>query len=530
MLTLRPPSRSVQIGAVSTRPPVIGPVAPPPSLVEFGSRRTLVVAGVMLAALLQTVDTTIVNVALPTIQGNLGASVDEGTWVVTAYVIANVVVIPLTPWMQRRFGRKNYFIASILGFTLASVLCGLSTTLPELVLFRIVQGAFGGGLLSTAQLILRDTFPQEQLGTSQAIFAVATILGPSIGPTLGGVITDNLSWAWVFDINILPGVFAAILLAFYLRDNASPRREPADVVGLLLLIVTIGSLQYVLDQGQTEDWFSSGTIVFLSTTALLGAVAFVWWELRTPTPIVDLRVLRYRAMVIASLTSMVNATVVFGLLLLIPQFTVDQLGFTSSQAGLLIGARALPVLFLTIPIGRIVNSGRVDLRFLIGGGLFIAGVGTVWFSQQVTTVSAFSSFVPALMLIGSGIAFVYSPLLVATLRSVQSNEGPKASAIVILATQLGGSIASASLVTLTDRRELLHQSTLAGAVTLAHPGVSSFLHGHSLIALYQTVVEQATALAYSDAFWVSGVLAMGFAPFLLLLSPSRQSPPRIPKV
>src|SRR6516162_2795635 len=189
--------RIVRTGVIPARPrpPVAAVPAPvqPPSLVEYGARRYLVVAGVMLAALLQTIDLTIVNIALPTIQGNLGATVDEGTWVLTGYVIANVVVIPMTPWLQLRFGRKNYFLASIAGFTVASLLCGLASSLMALILFRILQGAFGGGLLATAQVILRETFPPEQLGMSQSIFALGTILGPSIGPTLGGILVDNLS-------------------------------------------------------------------------------------------------------------------------------------------------------------------------------------------------------------------------------------------------------------------------------------------------------------------------------------------------
>src|SRR5215469_1570038 len=227
--------RTAVNGVVPARPPA--PVSPLLRLAQGGTtpspsdaERTLVVAGVMLAALLQTVDLTIVNVALPTIQGNLGATVDEATWVLTGYVIANVVVIPLTPWLQLRFGRKNYFLASIAGFTVASLLCGLASSLMALILFRIVQGAFGGGLLATAQVILRDTFPPEKLGLSQSIFALGTILGPSIGPTLGGVLVDNLSWPWVFDVNLVPGVLAFVILARYLPDKSKPQRAPVDGV------------------------------------------------------------------------------------------------------------------------------------------------------------------------------------------------------------------------------------------------------------------------------------------------------------
>ncbi len=494
------------------------PTAAPPSLVEYGARRWIVVAGVMLAALLQTIDTTIVNVALPTVQGNLGASVDEGAWVVTAYVIANVIVIPLTPWLQRRFGRKNYFIASILGFTAASMLCGFATSLPQLIVFRIVQGAFGGGLLSTAQLVMRDTFPAEQLGTSQSIFAFATIIGPSVGPTLGGIITDNLSWQWVFDINLVPGVLAAVLLWLFLRENAAPRRERVDIAGISLLVVTVGSLQYVLDQGQLYDWFSDSRITTAAWLALIGGIAFVWWELRARAPIVDVRIMRYRAVVITVLTLAINAIGIFGVLLLMPQFTVDQLGFTSTQAGMLIGARALPVALLTMPIGRLANSKRIDLRLLIGGGLFVAGIGTIWLSQRLTTQSDFASFILPLMVSGVGVACIYSPALVATLRAVPPAEGAKVSSFVILSFQLGGSIASAALVALTDRREQFHQAMLAGQMTLQRPEIASFLHNHSLAQLSSLVVSQATAMSYADALLVAGCIAACFSPFVSLLS------------
>jgi MFS transporter, DHA2 family, multidrug resistance protein len=494
----------------------------PASLVEYGARRWIVVAGVMLAALLQTIDTTIVNVALPTIQGNLGASVDEGTWVVTAYVIANVVVIPMTPWLQRRFGRKNYFIASILGFTAASLLCGFATTLPELILFRIVQGAFGGGLLSTAQLVMRDTFPADQLGTSQSIFAFATIIGPSVGPTLGGIITDNLSWQWVFDINLVPGVLSAILLWLFLRDNTPAHRERVDLGGIALLIVSVASLQYVLDQGQMYDWFSDSRIVTATWVALVGGACFVWWELKSHAPIVDVRILRYRAVVIAVLTLVVNAVGTFGVLLLLPQFTVDQLGFTSTQAGMLIGARALPIALLTMPIGRLVNSNRIDLRVLIGGGLFIAGVGTLWLSQRITAQSDFLSFIPPLVFSGVGIACIYSPALVATLRAVPLSEAPKVSSLIILSFQLGGSIAAASLVVLTDRREQFHQAILAGQMTLQRPGIASFLQSHPVSQLTAIVASQATVMAYADALMAAGCIAACFSPFVAFLSQKGQ--------
>ena len=516
MLTLqRPQSRRAYVDAVSARPT---PPTQSDSLVEHGARRALVVGGVMLAALLQMIDMTIVNVSLPTIQGNLGATIDEATWVITAYVVANIVVIPITPWLQRRFGRKNYFLASIAGFTAASVLCGMATSLDSLILFRIVQGAFGGGLLSTAQMILRDTFGPKELGLSQSIFAFATIIGPSVGPTLGGVITDNMSWPWIFDVNIVPGIVAFMLLWLYLRDSAKPVREPVDALGLALLIVTIGCLQYVLDQGQQYDWFSDERIVACTIGALVGAAAFVWWELSTPAPIVDLRVLRHRAVAVACLTIIANAVGIFGGALLLPQFTVTQLGFTETQAGMLMGLRALPLVFLTFPIGRLTNNAQIDLRWLIGGGLLVHGIGAIWLAREMTSQSDFFALALPQLFTGTGIAFIYSPLLVATLRAVPK-DGPKASALVILAFQLGGSIAAAAVVTMADRREVFHQAALSSTITLQRPEIASFVqsHAHSTAQLAQLVASQSTVLAYGDALLAAGVFVACFSPFVTFL-------------
>jgi DHA2 family multidrug resistance protein len=475
------------------------------------------VAGVMLAALLQTVDATIVNVALPNIQGNLGATVDEATWVVTAYVIANVVVIPITPWLQTRLGRKTYFITSITGFTIASILCGLATSLDVLIFFRVVQGAFGGGLLPMSQVILRETFPPHQLGTSQSLFAMGAILGPSIGPTLGGILTDNMSWQWCFDINVVPGILATVLLALYLR-NSPPKRSEVDLAGIALLIVAIGSLQYVLDQGQREDWFSSATIRLFTITALAGAAAFVWWELRTPRPIVDLRVLRNRSVAAASLLGAAVASTIYGGLLLLPQFTVEELGFTSTLAGMAIGMRAIPVAVLNMPIGRLVNAGRVDLRLLIGGGMIVSSIGSLWLSRRIATDDGILSIGIPLMLVGFGVAFVFSPLLVSAVRAVAPADGPKAAAFVTLATQLGGSVATASIVTFVDRREDVHQASLAATATLNRAPVAQFFAQHHPVgALYAMVVSQASALSYADAFLVLGFIGILMSPLALAL-------------
>ena len=471
----------------------------------------------MLAALLYSIDITIVNVALPTIQGNLGATIDQAAWVLTGYIIANIVVIPITPWLQRRFGRKRYFLLSIVGFTLASVLCGMAKSIEVLVAFRALQGLFGGGLLSTAQVIMRDTFAPEELGTGQSIFSMGTVLGPSIGPTLGGLITDNFSWPWVFMVNIVPGALATVLVWRYLRDNAPPQKVPVDYGGVALLAMTVAGLQFVLDQGQLYDWFSDGRIVFAAVVAALGAVAFVWHELRTPAPVVDLRIFRFRGVVLSCLVSLVNGIAVFGVVILLPQFIIAELGFTETLAGLLLAVRAIPVAVLSIFIGRLANDKRVDLRILIGCGIGVSGLGSLWLASMTSTAASYGSLAIPLLFTGCGIAFVYSPLLVAALRSAPASEGSKASSLVILAMQLGGSTASAMIVTFWDRRLQFHDSVLSSSVTGASRFVTSFLHTHPPAVLSAMVLHEAATLAYQDAFWIIGIISLCFAPATWLL-------------
>jgi DHA2 family multidrug resistance protein len=277
-------------------------------------------------------------------------------------------------------------------------------------------------------------------------------------------------------------------------------------------------LQYVLDQGQREDWFSSATIRLFTITALAGAAAFVWWELRTPRPIVDLRVLRNRSVAAASLLGAAVASTIYGGLLLLPQFTVEELGFTSTLAGMAIGMRAIPVAVLNMPIGRLVNAGRVDLRLLIGGGMIVSSIGSLWLSRRIATDDGILSIGIPLMLVGFGVAFVFSPLLVSAVRAVAPADGPKAAAFVTLATQLGGSVATASIVTFVDRREDVHQASLAATATLNRAPVAQFFAQHHPVgALYAMVVSQASALSYADAFLVLGFIGILMSPLALAL-------------
>jgi MFS transporter, DHA2 family, multidrug resistance protein len=472
-----------------------------PNVVEFGQRRLLIVFGVMMAALLQTLDATIVNVALPTIEGNVGASIDEGTWIITGYIISNVVVIPLAPYLMARLGRRQYYAICIAGFTAASFLCGTAGTLGALIFYRVVQGAFGGGLIATSQVILRDTFPKEQLGTSSGIFALALTVGPALGPTLGGFLTDNFSWQWVFDINIVPGVIALAIILTTLRNPADPKRMPFDSVGVALLAIGLGSVQFVLDEGERYDWFSDGRILFATTTAVLGLAAFVYWELRgTKTPIVDLRIFRYRVVQLGVPCAIMIGVVLFGPIVVLPQYVQEVLGFTTIMSGFLILSRALPVIILTPLIGRFVQKVWPPILLFIGMGL--SAVSLAMIASRMTTGSDFGSFQFYLVLSGVGQSMFLVPLLVTMLGSVAPADSPKVSSFIALSVQLGGSIASALLITIFDRRMFYHADVYRGLSTLANPEVQHlFAQGATAAKLQAAVTLQAMNAGFADSIY-----------------------------
>ncbi|TAM56324.1 DHA2 family efflux MFS transporter permease subunit [bacterium] len=496
------------------------------SLVEYGWRRLLVTLAVSLATMLEIVDSTIVNVALPTIQGNLGATIDEAAWVVTGYIVANVVVISLTPWLQARFGRKQYYTASIVGFTLASVLCGLSGSFAELVFWRIVQGIFGGGLISTSQAILQETYPPEEIGKGQGIFALGVVVGPTIGPALGGFITDQLSWRWVFFINIVPGVLAALLTLWLLRNPEQPRRLPVDVAGIALLAAGIGSLQYVLEEGERKNWFADGGIMFFTALAVLGLLAFVVWELRyAEHPVVDLTILKNRGVAAGSLLGMTLGISLYGSILILPQFVQSILGFTATLSGYLIMIRAAAIGLLTPVAALLVMRGKLDMRWVIGGAFVLVGVGNFMQAAVTTTSTGFWEFAPMLIVGGIGLSQLFVPLSVAIFASAPPRDTPKVSAFFNLARQLGGSIATAVLVTILDRREAFHYAALASDATLHRLPVSQYLAHASPLALYDLISHQAQTMAFADTALWTAIISIALAPLVILMRRPRGGMP-----
>ncbi|MGA8535584.1 MAG: DHA2 family efflux MFS transporter permease subunit [Candidatus Tumulicola sp.] len=499
------------------------------TVVEYGARRTAVVTAIMLAALMQLADTTIVNDALPTIDGALGASTDEGAWFITAYIIANVIVIPLSPWLQTIIGRKNYFALSIAGFTVTSVLCGLANDATTEIALRFVQGAFGGGLMVPAQQIIRDTFPPAKLAVSQSLFALAVVLGPTIGPTLGGILTDDLTWRWVFFINLLPGILATVLVLLFVRDPAPPRRIAFDVLGVGLLAIGLGCLQFVLDEGERYGWFGDSTILLTSVIAIVSLVAFVGWELfGVKAPAVALRVFANRTVWATSAIYFAVAGSFFAILFIQPVWSQASLGFTTTLTGLLLMTRAA-VLVLLYPITTWVTSQEHwDMRWFAAGGILLAGLASWMQTLVMTTQTPFGALVATQVLGGIGYAFIFVPLSVVLFKTVPPAAIASALALTRLVQQLGASVGSALAATFFDRGYATALNALAPSASLHNPSVAALLatHGPSALATLNALVDaQATNLSAVSATQFFAIVTMAAAVLPFLLARTRVAAP-----
>ncbi len=500
----------------------------PYDVTEYGSRRWLIVVGVMSATLLQVLDATIVNVALPTIQGNLGANFDDGAWIVTGYIIAAVIVIPLTPWLQQLLGRRNYYVAAIVGFTITSALCGTATTLSQLIVYRVLQGLCGGGLIATGQAIMRDTFPPSQLGLSQALTAIGAVVGPSIGPTLGGVLTDSLSWNWIFYVNIAPGVISALLCASLLRDPPRRGRPSFDGSGLVFMAIGLGCLQYVLDEGERYDWFNDQNILWTAIAAIAFLALFVIWELRVAkNPIVDLKILVHNRTVSAGCAlAMLLSFSLFGGVILAPQFQQFLLNFTATLSGLSILSRALGIMVMTFVTLGLMNRFKIRPQILIATGFLIVSIANVLTAQVLTTDSVFATFLFPLILGGIGFGMIFVPLSVTVLSSVHGADTQKATSLQNLFQQLGGSISTAVLVTMLDRRSAFHQDHLAASVTLSSPALQHALAQHTPLSNIAALVsQQASTMSFADAFYFLGIVTLVLLPLVFLLRPPKGHAP-----
>lgn len=457
--------------------------------------RWVIASTVGLAALMEVLDVSIVNVSIPHMQGNLGATVAEIGWVITGYAVANVIIIPLTAWLGQFFGTKAYYIFSLIAFILASVMCGFAHSLPELITARVLQGLFGGGLLPRAQAILFETFPPHQIGLAQAVFGISVIVGPTFGPTLGGYLTDTLGWRWVFFVNVPIGILALLMSIAFLPPSRRYRERPRkiDWWGILLLATWIGAFQTFLEQGEGDGWFQSRFISTLAVVAAVGLGLFIWRELATRSPAVDLRVLRYRSLAAGSLFATVLGLGLYGTIFVIPLFTQNILGFTAVQTGLLILPGALASGMCMPFIGRLVD--KIDPRPVIAVGAITVGSAAFAISQFNINTGVHDLFWP-LLFRGMGMGMIFIPLSVATLGPIPKRDVASGAAFYNLTRQLGGSIGIALLATVLEKRHAFHYTILSQHVSQFGATTQQYLNtlGHVLQGrgIPEAVTQQAS--------------------------------------
>lgn len=506
------------------------------SLVAYGMKRVIITVTAVICALLQIIDTTIVNIALPTMEGSLGASLTEITWVITAYAIANVIVMPMTSWLSQQFGRRNYFAASIMIFTFTSWACGNATSIEELIIFRFIQGIGGGALLVTAQTIITESYPIEKRAMAQAIYVLGVIVGPTLGPPLGGYIVDNFSWPYVFYINIPIGVIATLLTLQFVKSpkyGAKVLAKDIDWIGIALLIIAVGSLQFILEKGQEDDWYNSTLITGLSVISFLGFYFFIWRELVYKHPIVDLRVLKNRNLSVGSILSFVLGFGLFGSTFIIPLYTQTIMGWTAFQAGMLMIPSTVFTAIMMPFVGKMMERGT-SFRLLISSGMIIFFIYSMMAYHVLTPNTGSDAFFWILVIRGVGLGLLSIPITTLSLSTLTGQEIGQGAALSGMMRQLGGSFGVAIISTYLIRDNQVHRLDLVSKLDVTNPNVQQRIEGISrgfefkgmtwnmaqktAIALQDRLVDvQATVLSYMDVFLWIGVMFLICVPFVLLL-------------
>lgn len=504
------------------------------STLEFGWRRAIITITVITCSLLELIDTSIVNVATTQLMGNLGATLSEISWVIAAYSIANVIIVPMSTWLSIKLGRKNYFGGSVILFTIASACCGMSDNINALIAFRFLQGIGGGALLATSQTILTEIYPPEERGKASALYGIGVIMGPTLGPTLGGYIIENYNWPWIFFVNIPVGIIAAFLTFTFIRDvsyvTPEMRKTKVDWIGIILLIVGVGALQLVLEKGDEENWFETGYIIVSTVVAIVGIIGFIVWEFTTLHPVVDLRILTKGNVAIGTVLSFILGFGLFSSVFIYPVFVQRFLGFTALQTGLSLLPGALVSGFMMPVVGAMLGRG-IKPKYLLPFAFGIFALFTFVMSSIITPQTGESTFFWPLMVRGIGLGFLFVPLTTMSLGGLKGKDIGSAAGLTAMIRQLGGSFGVAICSTFITHMTVVHRADLITRATLYDPATRERLQqltqgmmakaGDMVKATnmaYQTleynITQQATVLTYIDTFQYLGVFFILVIPII----------------
>ncbi len=502
----------------------------------------LIAFTVMLPTLIEIIDTSIVNVSLDHIRGSLSAGYDEATWTITAYLVSNAIVIPMAGWLAKLIGRKNYQIASIALFTFASFMCGSAWSLNSLIFFRVIQGLAGGGLVPISQSILLESFPREKHGLAMAIFGMGAMLGPIVGPLLGGWITDTMSWRWIFYINIPIGIFAIILNVLVIEDPSYMQRQKMkiDYWGLLFLSVGLGALQFMLDKGENEDWFSSNLILSLGVISFVSLILLLINEYYSEQPIVNLKLFKDRTFTSGATVMFFVFLNLFGSIVLLPIYLQMMMGYTSFYAGLVLGPGGIATMLAMPIVGKFI--GKVNPKRFLVVGICVCAVSTYMMSRFNLTTD-FWTFVWPRVFLGFGMGMTFIPLTTMTLSHIPKEHMTEASSLYNLLRNLGGSVGIAFTTTILSRRAQFHQTRLVEHLSpfdpsyqIYHDHAAGMLAAKGLPAtgvdgmMYRELVRQSMTLAFTDAFLIICLLILSVLPLVFLMKWQKAPGPGGPPV
>ncbi len=517
---------SVEKAEKGSAVPLPNALAPPPPLT--GGQLALGTIALSLATFMNVLDTSIANVSIPAISGDLGVSPDQGTWVITSFGVANAISLPLTGWLTRRFGQVRLFTTSVILFVIASFLCGLAPSLPLLILFRVLQGAVAGPMIPLSQSLLLASYPRNRAGSALAMWSMTTLVAPVVGPLLGGWITDNISWPWIFYINVPVGI-AAVLVTWgiYHRRETATARVPVDTVGLGLLVIWVGALQVMLDKGKDLDWFNSATIIAMACVAVVTFAIFLIWELTEEHPIVDLSLFRLRNFWVSTLALLSAYGLYFGNVVLLPLWLQQYMGYTATLAGLVLAPVGVLAIVLTPFVGRF--SDRIDPRILVTISFAIFAV-VLFMRAHFNTDATIGTLLVPTVIQGAGMAVFFIPLMSLTLSGLPPERIPAASGLSNFARITAGSFGTSITTTLWDRRATLHHEQLVERLSAGDPTTTQALgtlhaggmgQDQSYELLNRLVDGQAFMLSADDIFYVSGILFLALIFLVWLAHPIR---------